>query len=240
MKKGIIMIAPVFARPPLFFLLTSWILPPLSLLSPQGKKKKRPTNLNPSLRQHQQSPRNIHTPFFSLFFPRCLLFLWIVLHGSHSAHARPRGRVPAHLSGSTPPLRRPPSHGQKAKAGTWWLTDSEPLLTRFFLFIYRPNSWGRLLTSSKTRKRRILANYRQRARRWPRRDELIINKRGAAGAEQRVWSSSAAALLSTRSLVLCVWAFRVRIKVSLEECGREEGSGGLRGCCIFVKMMKWP
>lgn len=86
--------------------------PPL----PSREEKKRPTNLNPSLRQHQQSPRNIHTPFFSLFFPRCLLFLWIVLHGSHSAHARPRGRVPAHLSGSTPPP--PPSHGQKAKAGT--------------------------------------------------------------------------------------------------------------------------
>lgn len=33
--------------------------------------------LNPSLRQHQslqQSPRNIHSPFLSLFFPRCFPF----------------------------------------------------------------------------------------------------------------------------------------------------------------------
>lgn len=46
--------------------------------------------LNPSLRQHQSfqlSLRNIHSPFFSLFLPRCLSFLdhytWIPLslHG---------------------------------------------------------------------------------------------------------------------------------------------------------------
>lgn len=39
-----------------------------------------------SLRQHQsfqQSPRNIHSPFFSLFLPRCLFF-WIIIQGSHS------------------------------------------------------------------------------------------------------------------------------------------------------------
>lgn len=42
--------------------------------------------LNPSLRQHQSfwlSLRNIHSPFFSLFLPRCLSF-WIIIHGSHS------------------------------------------------------------------------------------------------------------------------------------------------------------
>lgn len=105
--------------------------PPL----PSREEKKRPTNLNPSLRQHQQSPRNIHTPFFSLFFPRCLLFLWIVLHGSHSAHARPRGRAPAHLSGSTPPPLPPPLPRTKSK-GWYLMTDRFRTPVNPFFFVH--------------------------------------------------------------------------------------------------------
>lgn len=75
---------------------------------------------------------------------------------------------------------------------------------------------------------------RRTTRHWPHRDELIINKRGAAGAKQHVRSSSAAALLSTRSPVLCVGSRLVWRSVDTRRA-RGEGGG-----CIFVKMMKWP
>lgn len=45
--------------------------------------------LTPSLRQHQSSfqpcPRNIHSPFFSLFFPRCLSFGPLYMDPTRSA-----------------------------------------------------------------------------------------------------------------------------------------------------------
>lgn len=129
MKMGIITIAAAAALLLLlilyFFVLTSWILSPPSLYSssPQGKKKtttkKKKKTLNKSqsssLRQHQRSPRNIHTLFFSLFFPRCLVFLWMVSHGSHSALARPRGRATVHLPPGSLPLNR------TTKSKGWYL-----------------------------------------------------------------------------------------------------------------------
>lgn len=128
MKKGIIMIAPVFARPPLFFLLTSWILPPLSLLSPQGKKKNGQQisillsgNINRAHATSTLHSSHCSSPDASCFFGSFCTDPTRLTHGLEAERRR--------ILAVAPP---PPSHGQKAKAGTWWLTDSEPLLTRFF------------------------------------------------------------------------------------------------------------
>lgn len=135
MKKGIIMIAPVFARPPLFFLLTSWILPPLSLLSPQGKKKNGQQisillsgNINRAHATSTLHSSHCSSPDASCFFGSFCTDPTRLTHGLEAE----RRRI---LAVAPPPLPRTKSKG-------WYLmTDRfRTPVNPIFLFIYRPNS----------------------------------------------------------------------------------------------------